>query len=47
MPGAGKSTIANGLKEKGFDIINMGDAVRTEAKNEILNRLEKTLVILC
>jgi len=32
MPGAGKSTIANGLKEKGFEIINMGDAVRAEAK---------------
>ena len=32
MPGAGKSTIANGLKAKGFEIINMGDAVREEAK---------------
>jgi len=32
MPGAGKSTIANGLKSKGFEIINMGDAVREEAK---------------
>ena len=32
MPGAGKSTIANGLKSKGFDILNMGDAVREEAK---------------
>src|SRR3972149_3464859 len=30
MPGAGKSTIANGLKSKGFEIINMGDAVREE-----------------
>ena len=36
MPGAGKSTIANGLKEKGFEIINMGDAVRTEAKKRNL-----------
>jgi len=36
MPGAGKSTIAAGLKEKGFEIINMGDAVRAEAKNRDL-----------
>jgi len=34
MPGAGKSTIADGLKSKGFDAINMGDAVRTEAKKK-------------
>lgn len=33
MPGAGKSTIASGLKEKGFEVINMGDAVRKEAKS--------------
>lgn len=32
MPGAGKSTIAEGLKSKGFDTINMGNAVRAEAK---------------
>ena len=31
MPGAGKTTIAEGLKSKGFDKITMGDAVRTEA----------------
>ena len=31
MPGAGKSTIADGLKPKGYDIINMGNAVREEA----------------
>jgi len=36
MPGAGKSTIANGLKSKGFEIINMGDAVRAEAKKRNL-----------
>ncbi|RDJ32082.1 MAG: dephospho-CoA kinase [Crenarchaeota archaeon] len=36
MPGAGKSTIANGLNEKGFEIINMGDAVRQEAKKKNL-----------
>ena len=32
MPGAGKSTIAEGLKPKGYDVINMGNAVRDEAK---------------
>ena len=31
MPGAGKSTIADGLKSKGFEKITMGDAVRAEA----------------
>jgi len=36
MPGAGKSTIAEGLKSKGYDIINMGNAVREEAKKRNL-----------
>ena len=36
MPGAGKSTIATGLKQKNFEIINMGDAVRAEAKRRNL-----------
>ena len=36
MPGAGKSTIADGLKLKGYDVINMGNVVRTEAKNRNL-----------
>ncbi len=36
MPGSGKSTIASGLKNKGFDVINMGDAVRTEARRRNL-----------
>jgi dephospho-CoA kinase len=31
MPGAGKTTIAEGLKSKGFEKITMGDAVREEA----------------
>ncbi len=31
MPGAGKTTIADALKSKGFDKITMGDAVRAEA----------------
>ena len=36
MPGAGKSTIADGLKLKGYDNINMGNAVREEAKKRNL-----------
>ncbi|MHA7733460.1 AAA family ATPase [Nitrosopumilus sp. S6] len=36
MPGAGKSTIADGLKLKGYDIINMGNTVREEAKKRNL-----------
>ena len=36
MPGAGKSTIAEGLKSKGYKIINMGNAVRNEAKKRNL-----------
>ena len=43
MPGAGKSTIANGLKEKGFEIINMGDAVRAEAEKRNLEPTGKNL----
>lgn len=31
MPGAGKTTIAEALKSKGFDKVTMGDAVRAEA----------------
>ena len=36
MPGAGKSTIADGLKLRGYKIINMGNAVRAEAKKRNL-----------
>ncbi|MCV0372839.1 MAG: AAA family ATPase [Nitrosarchaeum sp.] len=36
MPGAGKSTIAEGLKTKGYDAINMGNVVRAEAKKRNL-----------
>ncbi len=43
MPGAGKSTIAEGLKSKGCEIINMGDAVRAEAKNRNLEPNGKNL----
>jgi dephospho-CoA kinase len=36
MPGAGKSTIAAGLQKRGFESINMGDAVRAEANRRNL-----------
>lgn len=43
MPGAGKSTIANGLKIKNYTVINMGDAVRSEAKKRNLEPTGKNL----
>ena len=43
MPGAGKSTIADGLKPKGYDIINMGNAVRQEAKKRNLESTRENL----
>ena len=43
MPGAGKSTIAEGLKPKGYDIINMGNVVREEAKKRNLEPTRSNL----
>ena len=43
MPGAGKSTIADGLKSKGYDIVNMGNAVRAEAKKRNLESTRENL----
>ncbi|MFQ5497329.1 MAG: AAA family ATPase [Nitrosopumilus sp.] len=43
MPGAGKSTIAEGLKPKGYDIINMGNAVRAEATKRNLEPTSSNL----
>ncbi len=43
MPGAGKSTIAEGLKSKGYDIVNMGNAVREEAKKRNLESTSSNL----
>jgi dephospho-CoA kinase len=43
MPGAGKSTIADGLESKGYDIINMGNAVRDEAKKRNLESTRDNL----
>ncbi len=43
MPGAGKSTIADGLEPKGYDIINMGNAVREVATKRNLEPTRATL----
>ncbi len=43
MPGAGKSTIAEGLRSKGYDIVNMGNAVREEAKKRNLELTRSNL----
>ncbi len=43
MPGAGKSTIAEGLESKGYDIVNMGNAVRAEAKKRNLESTRENL----
>ena len=43
MPGAGKSTIAEGLKSKGYDTINMGNTVRAEIKKRNLEPTSSNL----
>lgn len=43
MPGAGKSTVAAFLKEKGFATVTMGDAVREEAKRQGLEASDSNL----
>ena len=43
MPGAGKSTVASFLKEKGFATVTMGDAVREEAKRQGLESTDANL----
>ena len=43
MPGAGKSTIAEGLESKGYETINMGNAVREEAKKRNLESTRENL----
>jgi dephospho-CoA kinase len=43
MPGAGKSTIAEGLELKGYHIVNMGNAVRAEAKKRNLESTRENL----
>jgi len=46
MPGAGKSIFAEGLKPIGYDIVNMGNAVRDEVKKRILEPTSSNLVKL-
>ena len=43
MPGAGKSTVAAFLKERGFATVTMGDAVREEAKRQGLEPSDSNL----
>lgn len=43
MPGAGKSTVAASLKEKGFSLMTMGDIVREEAKQQNLEPTDTNL----
>lgn len=43
MPGAGKSTIADGLKSKGYDAVNMGNTVRSEANKRNLEPTSSNL----
>ncbi|MGH9992728.1 MAG: AAA family ATPase [Nitrososphaera sp.] len=43
MPGAGKSTVASFLKEKGFALVVMGDAVREEARLQGLEPTDENL----
>jgi len=43
MPGAGKSTVASVAQSMGFEIINMGDAVREEARRQNLELSDANL----
>jgi dephospho-CoA kinase len=43
MPGAGKSSVASFLNEKGFAVVTMGDAVREEAKRQGLEPTDVNL----
>src|ERR1051325_159793 len=43
MPGAGKSTIAESLRKKGFYVIAMGDVLREEAKRRNLDPCDNNL----
>jgi dephospho-CoA kinase len=43
MPGAGKSTVAASLKEKGFSVIAMGDMIREEARQQNLDPTDTNL----
>jgi dephospho-CoA kinase len=43
MPGAGKSTVASFLKDKGFTVVTMGDVIREEAKRQGLEPTDVNL----
>jgi dephospho-CoA kinase len=43
MPGAGKSTVAQALRNEGFKIVVFGDAVREEAKQRGLDTSDSNL----
>lgn len=43
MPGAGKSTVADFLKDKGFYVVTMGDVIRKKAIEENLPLDDKSL----
>jgi dephospho-CoA kinase len=43
MPGAGKTTVATFLKERGFAIVTMGDTIREEAKRQGLEPTDVNL----
>jgi dephospho-CoA kinase len=43
MPGAGKSTVAESIRDEGFILINMGDCIRLEAKKNNLDLNDKNL----
>jgi dephospho-CoA kinase len=43
MPGAGKSSVASFLKEKGLEVVTMGDVVREEAKRQGLEPTDVNL----
>jgi dephospho-CoA kinase len=43
MPGAGKSLVADSLKERGFYVISMGDVVRDEARLQNMDPTDTNL----
>lgn len=46
MPGAGKSTIAAGLRARGFPVVTLGDEVRAEARRRNLEPTAENLGVL-
>ncbi|MEM2211028.1 MAG: AAA family ATPase [Nitrososphaerales archaeon] len=46
MPGSGKSTVAEALQRNGFEIISMGDVIRSEVEKKGLELNDKNLGIV-